>query len=295
MPFLYFHPGYKKEINISKIMTIIYTENDENFDYEGESHDFWEFVYVDNGSFEIHRDEETLVLRQGEFIFHEPNEFHAIKAHQGACFDFFVISFVCKSPAMKILKKCTGKLNEALRPFISLIIKEAQETYFLEDILGNYKSNHKILVKNKRAFGGEQMVKNYLEQFLISLIRSISDEREVVSFPTKEGMENRLVEEIKKYIDTNVMEKLDAEEICSQFGYSRAYLSKLFKAQCGITMMKYNAQQKVECAKKLIREKKYSIGQISDMLCFDNPQYFARVFKRITNRTPSEYAKSLVE
>ncbi len=289
MPFLYVQPRYKKEINIAKIMTIVYNECDADFDYPGESHDFWELVYVDTGSFEVRRNDEKLVLRQGDFIIHEPNEFHTIKAYGGSCFDFFVISFVCKSPAMKFLKKCNGTLDESLRSFITSIIREAQDTYRLEDKTGN----NEVSVKNKRAFGGEQMVKIYLEQFLISLIRSVSSDREVVIFPTKEGMENHLVAEIKKYIEENVMKRLDAEAICTQFGYSRAYLSRLFKAQCGTTMMKYNTQQKVDCAKKLIREKKYTFSQISDMLCFDNPQYFARVFKRITKRTPSEYARSL--
>ncbi len=293
MPFLYYHPRHKKEINVSKIMTIIYVEEDSDFDYSGESHDFWEFVYVDSGSFEIRRNDEKLVLRQGEFIVHEPNEFHAIKAHKGSCFDFFVISFVCKSPAMNVLKKYNGVLDESLRPFISSIMKEAQETYYMEDKMGVYVKHHEIPIRNKSVFAGEQMVKSYLEQFLISLIRSISADREVMMFPNKEKMEHRLAKELKSYIEENIMERLDAETICTQFGYSRAYLSKLFKAQCGTTIMKYVSEKKIDYAKRLIREKKYTIGQISDMLCFDNPQYFARVFKRVTNRTPSEYAKSL--
>jgi len=32
--------------------------------------------------------------------------------------------------------------------------------------------------------------------------------------------------------------------------------------------------------------------QISDKLCFDNPHYFSRVFKRVTNMTPSDYKKA---
>ncbi len=289
MPFLYYQPRYKKEINVTKIITIIYNEMDNGFDYSGESHDFWELVYVDAGSFEVRRNDEKLILRQGDFIIHEPNEFHAIKAHKGSCFDFFVISFECKSPAMKVLRKYNGKLDESLRPFITSIIREAQDTYYLEDVYGRIE----ITAKDKIPFGGKQMVKSYLEQFLISLIRNISSDREVVMISSKEGMENRLVAEIKKYIEANVTERVNAELICTQFGYSRAYLSRLFKDQCGCSMMKYSMQKKIDHAKKLIREKKYTIGQISDMLCFDNPQYFSRVFKRITNRTPSEYAKVL--
>ena len=34
--------------------------------------------------------------------------------------------------------------------------------------------------------------------------------------------------------------------------------------------------------------------QISDMLQFDNPQYFSKCFKTVTNMTPSEYKASIM-
>ena len=46
--------------------------------------------------------------------------------------------------------------------------------------------------------------------------------------------------------------------------------------------------------RKLIREGKYNMTQISDMLQFDNPQYFSKCFKTVTNMTPSEYKASIM-
>ena len=51
--------------------------------------------------------------------------------------------------------------------------------------------------------------------------------------------------------------------------------------------------RKIKEAKKLIREEQYNITQISYMLAFDNPHYFSRVFKRITNMTPTQYKNSV--
>ena len=71
-------------ITISRIVTIHYYEFDRNFVFHGESHNFWEMVYVDKGAVEIKRNDEYITLKQGEIVFHCPDEFHSIKA-LGSC------------------------------------------------------------------------------------------------------------------------------------------------------------------------------------------------------------------
>ena len=53
------------------------------------------------------------------------------------------------------------------------------------------------------------------------------------------------------------------------------------------------AKVRINRAKELIREGVMNFSEISDMLDFDNPQYFSRVFKRETGMTPSEFKHSL--
>ncbi len=75
--------------------------------------------------------------------------------------------------------------------------------------------------------------------------------------------------------------------------YSKAYLSKIFKAYCGYSMGEYLILLKIEKAKQLIREKEFNFTQISDMLAFSNPLYFSRVFRRVTGMSPREYLNSV--
>lgn len=288
MQFSYVQPRFKKVINVEDIQTIHYYDCDETFVFEGERHDFWEMVYVSSGMVEIQRDDETLILGQGSIIFHEPNEFHAIRAYQSSP-DFFVMSFVCKSAIMKCFRQYHSLLSNPLRVFVSSMATEAQQAY---DTDGRF-DNKKAAIKNKDTIGGEQMVKSYLEQLLILLAREISCYDNTSLFPNKESMESRLVVEIKNYMMSKVTDKLDAAEICTYFGYSRAYICRLFKTQCGVSLMQFYIQQKVEYSKQLIQERRHNICQISNMLSFDNPQYFSRVFKRVTGLTPSEYSRSL--
>lgn len=285
----YIRTKFNNFINVSEIVTIHYYEFDDTFEFGGEKHNFWEIVYVDSGAVEIMCDKKRVILKQGEILFHQPNEFHTIKSYNSSP-DVFVISFVSKSSAMSYFANYKATLDKTLKPFISSIISEAENTYIIPK---NDITLKKLITKDDASIGGEQLIKTYLEQLLIILARDILGKKDVVIFPSKESMETYIISEIKKYIKSKVTQKLKIEDICRHFGYSKTYLSQLFKAQCSISLINYYNKEKIEYSKKLIREQHLNMTQISDMLSFDNPQYFARVFKRVTGLTPSEYAKSL--
>lgn len=276
-------------LTISRIVTIHYYEFDRHFVFHGESHPFWEMVYVDKGAVAIQREQEQLTLKQGEIIFHRPNEFHSIKALDSSP-NFFVISFVCDSPIMQCLESYRTLLHKELRSFIASIIRESENAY---DIPKNKPDLRKLVRKKSCPIGAEQLIKTYLEQFLIFLVRDITQKEHTTLFPSKESMENHLVQEVKNYIDAHIESTVRIAELCKKFGYSKSYLSKLFHQQCGETLAGYMTHQKIDKAKQLIREDRYNFAQISAYLSFDNPQYFSRVFKRVTGMSPTEFKHSL--
>jgi YesN/AraC family two-component response regulator len=57
--------------------------------------------------------------------------------------------------------------------------------------------------------------------------------------------------------------------------------------------MEHLTDLKISEAKYLLRKELYTISQISEFLCYDNPHYFCRVFKRETGMTPSQYVESV--
>lgn len=276
-------------INVSKIVTIHYYEFDKSFVFNGEKHDFWELVYVDKGQVEICRDNEKIALSQGEIVFHRPNEFHSIRALNSAP-NFFVISFVCSSSAMIYFEKFHTVLDKTLKPFLSSIIREAENAF---EIPKNDPNLKKLIKKSSHAIGGEQLIKTYLEQLLIFLIRNITERKKTSVFPSKESMENYLVSSMKKFMEEKKHEVFRANELCQKIGYSKSYLCRLFHEQTGETIISYAIRIKIKEAKRLICEENLTFSQISDTLSFENPQYFSRVFKRVTGMTPTEFKVSL--
>ena len=67
-------------IDIDAIITLHYFEYMKNFEFKGESHNFWEFLYVDKGTVAVRADDTWTTLYTGDIIFHQRNEFHAIKS-----------------------------------------------------------------------------------------------------------------------------------------------------------------------------------------------------------------------
>lgn len=282
---MYYKTKPKTVISVSRIVTIHYNEYGPRFVFYGEKHDFWEMVYVDKGSVEICRDGEQIVLEQGQIVFHRPNEFHAIRALNSAP-NFFVISFACASEAMHFFERYQTKLDKTLKTYLTSIIKEAEQTYVIPK---NNPDVKKLERKENAPIGGEQLIKTYLEQFLIFLLRLLTKKGEIVVFPQKDEQKKPLVQEIERYLHERVEEMVRIEDLCYEFGYSRSFLSREFRTQTGQTLAAYATKLKIERAKQLIRETDMNFTQISSRLMYENPQYFCRVFKRCTGMTPTEF------
>jgi len=279
----------EEQIHISDMYSFFRIHYDQNYAFSGETHNFWECVYVMSGEVCVSADEYIYQLQTGEIIFHKPNEFHTIKALDSAP-NFFVVSFVSNSPAMQYFEKYHAHLDKTLTPFISSILKESEQTYVIPKNDPNLK---KLVKRADFAVGGEQLIKTYLEQLLIFCMRKIIKRGDTDVFPSKESMENHLVVSVKERIKQSVFAPLSVSDLCTALGYSKSYLSKLFKEQTGTTISAYSTRARIQKAKDLIRENVMNFTQISDKLCFDNPQYFSQVFKRITGMTPTEFKFSL--
>ena len=276
----------KTVVDITKIVTIHYYEVGKDFVFDGEQHDFWEMVYVDKGSVAISRDGEEVILSQGEVIFHCPNEFHTIRAYESAP-NFFVISFVSSSLSMKYFERFCSTLKKTHKSLLTSIINEAEESYHIPK---NDPALRKLRRRKDAPLGSEQLIKSYLEQLLIYLLRSKEAlENAAILPPLVE--EKPLVSALKNYISTRCEESIKVDEICRAFGYSKSFLSHLFREHTGNSLAAFATAKKMERAKELLRDDSLNITQISTRLSFETPQYFARAFKRECGMTPTEWKK----
>lgn len=108
-------------------------------------------------------------------------------------------------------------------------------------------------------------------------------------YDRKSTRSDKLVEQAKAYIEIHYKEKLTLSDISENLNISASHLSSTFKKLTGITLSDYIAHAKIEHAKELIDTHKFLMYEISDILGFDNPYYFSKVFKKVTGISPREY------
>lgn len=84
---------------------------------------------------------------------------------------------------------------------------------------------------------------------------------------------------------------LTVEAIAQAAYVSPSYLSHLFRRSMGESVMGYLTRLRMEMAKKLLREGSFSVSDIGKRVGYPNPSYFARVFKKIVQISPREYAE----
>lgn len=278
-------------IEINKIITLHYFDYVKDFQGIGESHDFWEFVYVDSGQIEVVANDKKYTLHQGEAVFHQPNEYHNVFA-LGSFASVFIVSFECMSQGIDFFCKKILTLSNVERDLIAEIFKEGKKA-FVEpfDIIDQTK----LIRKKNATYGAEQLVKNQLEHLFISLVRNNTDgSGGSQQFSTaKIQNDQRIVDTIITILSGNIYRKITLNEVCSRIAFSKSYIEKLFKEKTGCGIIEYYNKIKINEAKRLISEGKYSFTQISQMLNFESIHYFSRTFKHYTCMSPTNYEKSV--
>ena len=75
--------------------------------------------------------------------------------------------------------------------------------------------------------------------------------------------------------------------------YSEAYFCKLFKQCFGQNFTSYLTEFRVEEAKKMLALPTVNVKEIGRSVGYADANYFAKVFKRITGQSPTEYRQEL--
>ncbi|WP_082053461.1 AraC family transcriptional regulator [Gordoniibacillus kamchatkensis] len=93
-----------------------------------------------------------------------------------------------------------------------------------------------------------------------------------------------------QYLSTQFAEPVSIELMAQTLGYNRAYLSKLFKRQTGVSPVTFLLRLRLDNARRLLRERlDLTTGQIAASVGFQDPLHFSKQFHRRYGQSPSEY------
>ena len=97
---------------------------------------------------------------------------------------------------------------------------------------------------------------------------------------------NRAVKYIRQNYHSN---DLTLREVSTNNGISYHYLSRIFKKELDTTFAQFRNKVRMDAAKKLLKNRRLSVSQISFACGFDDPAYFCKVFKNSFGTSPTTY------
>ena len=278
----------EKVLDIRQIYTVHYFEYTSSYAFAGESHDFWEFLYVDKGSLHVTAGDQAYDLSRGQLIFHAPGEFHGLSANGVTAPNLIVVSFRCLSPAMDFFRGYLTALGAEERTLLGRIVSESRALFSTPL---NDPTTHSMERRADAPFGAEQLLSAALEELLLRLIRRGEPLPAAQELPPRQ-LEER-IEHIVDYLEQRLEQNLTIRQICQDNLIGRAQLEHYFHQQTGGGVIDYFAKMKIDAARRMIREGRLNITQIASQLGFSSVHYFSRRFKALTGMSPSEYARSV--
>jgi YesN/AraC family two-component response regulator len=93
---------------------------------------------------------------------------------------------------------------------------------------------------------------------------------------------------MQKYIEEHFQDDISVQDIADALGYSEAYFCKIFKQYFDKNFVTYLSEYRIRKASELLKNSAVSIKEIGKAVGYPDSNYFAKVFKRVTGKSPSE-------
>jgi YesN/AraC family two-component response regulator len=152
----------------------------------------------------------------------------------------------------------------------------------------------------------DYLLKPYQEDELLAVVedalritrgKSSEERKPTIPFENRYGQEEEIEslkpgdikEAIMNYVRNHYDTDISMQEAAQAFHYSEAHFCKLFKQAFRMNFTAFLTQFRVEKAKQLLEKGKYNVKEIGEAVGYSDANYFAKVFRRMTGKSPSEY------
>ncbi len=109
------------------------------------------------------------------------------------------------------------------------------------------------------------------------------------------GDQGRLVRDAKQYIKDHITEPISLKDVAAAMNVSPGYLSTAFSHSEEHAITNYINKKKIQKAQYLLTKERLKVYEVSLMLGYENAGYFAKVFKKFTGCTPSQFLDGIAE
>ena len=173
---------------------------------------------------------------------------------------------------------CSGTFTQLQHDYLQMVYSVLEEYEISANFIFNTENAENLFSKATISFSNMKDWIHYINT-------------KSTSYFTAEKDTNNIIDRIEKFIDSNIYNDISRDDIAKEVNLNPEYLSRLYRKQTNIHLMKYIQNKKISKAKELLLETDYNIGELASKLGYSNFAYFSHLFKKITGFSPNEYRK----
>ncbi|MDD2970697.1 MAG: AraC family transcriptional regulator [Lachnospiraceae bacterium] len=239
-----------------------------------------ELIYVRSGTVTVHVTDSVIHAQEGDLIICDSGDIHySDQRSEGSCLDFVLFdTAIINSHYHYSFFSNPHITKENLKDW------HLTESWFrLLDLLDDELS--------RREHYYQDVVTASICQFWYLLLRRLP------ANTTKTIMQGRRVsvladlQGLLSFLEEHFNESITLEDAAEIMNFSPSHFSKIFKQFTGVNFIKYLNIIRISKAVALLVTTDSTITDISFQCGFNNVRSFNRMFKEITNYTPSEYVR----
>lgn len=252
----------------SKSFYIRHFESMENAELEWpHSHLFFSFVWFTQGSGFYVIDSEEYEIKPQRVFYVAPNQIHNWSFYDN-CQGYFV--------AIDLSAESDMEINFAF-PYIEI---DENDTFLHSSIIKNTLDE---LLKNDELSG--ENVKAGI-QFYAQLLNRIAKTKNIKTY-----RRNDLLEQFKQLILSDYSVLYTNDYYADRLGVQVEMLNSICKKAFGISAKQYILNLKITESKRLLIYSDLNMNEIAYRIGFEDSSYFARIFKKKTDSSPSDFSK----
>ena len=234
----------------------------------------YQILYVANGKTHFWFDGKEKIVSAGHMVLYKPEEIQKYVYYLEDNPEVFWIHF-------------TGSDVKNILAYHGISL---DEHVFYCGVLPDYKALFRKIIQELQLcrYGYEDYIASLFNDILLLVDRQQHEQKKVT------GNVQEQIERAAAYFNENYNTKISIDDYAESLHISTNWFIHNFKQYAGMSPAQYILSLRMVNAQSLLERTTYNIKEISEIVGYENPLYFSRVFKKEIGKSPAQYRKEMI-
>lgn len=233
----------------------------------------YQILYVANGKTHFWFDGKEEIVSAGHMVLYKPEEIQKYVYYLEDNPEVFWIHF-------------TGSDVKNILAYHGISL---DEHVFYCGVLPDYKALFRKIIQELKLcrYGYEDYIASLFNDILLLVDRQQHEQKKAT------GDVQEQIERAAAYFNENYNTKISIDDYAESLHISTNWFIHNFKQYAGMSPAQYILSLRMVNAQSLLERTTYNIKEISEIVGYENPLYFSRVFKKEIGKSPAQYRKEM--